>query len=214
MYRPAAFDVPDLGELHDLVDASGPADLVSLTPDGLTATVLPMLLDRTAGPFGTLNGHLARANEHWRAVSPGVESLAILGGPDAYVSPSLYAAKARTAKVVPTWNYITVHARGELVIHDDAAWVRDLVGRLTERHESGRAEPWAVEDAPEDFVAAQLRGIVGVELRIARLEGVRKLSQNRAADDVAGVITGLRDGTPAEQTVAGAMLAPSSRPAR
>ena len=147
MYRPTAFDVADLPELHDLVTSSGAAHLVSLTPDGLVGSVVPLLLDRERGPFGTLVGHLARANHHWRDVSPGVESMAIFAGPDAYISPSWYATKRETAKVVPTWNYVAVHAYGELVVHDDPVWLEDLVRRLTDHHEASRDEPWSAPTA-------------------------------------------------------------------
>ena len=141
-------------------------------------------------------------------------SLAIFAGPDAYVSPNWYATKAETGKVVPTWNYEVVHAAGELVVHDDAAWVGDLVRRLTERHEAGQERPWSVDDAPADFVAAQLRAIVGIELRITRLEGKRKLSQNRSAADVRGVIAALAEGTPTQRAVARRMaeVAPADTP--
>ena len=130
--------------------------------------------------------------------------MAIFAGPDAYISPSWYATKRETGKVVPTWNYVAVHAYGELVVHDDPVWSADLVRRLTDHHEAARDEPWSVDDAPADFVRAQLRAIVGIELPITRLEGKRKLSQNRPAADVAGVIAGLAAGSPTERAVADA----------
>ena len=202
MYRPKAFDIAGLDELHRFVEASGPAHLVSMTADGLTGSVVPLLLDRAEGPYGRLVGHLARANHHWREVTPGVESLAIFAGPDAYISPNWYATKAETGKVVPTWNYEVVHAAGELVVHDDPGWVGELVRRLTERHESGSVRPWSVDDAPADFITGQLRAIVGIELRVTRLEGKRKLSQNRSEADARGVIDALAGGSPAQQVVA------------
>ena len=202
MYRPKAFDVTELDDLHLAIEASGPAHLVSVTPTGLTASVVPMLLDRGSGEHGALVGHLARANPHWRQAGRDVETMAIFAGPDAYVSPSWYATKQETGKVVPTWNYEVVHAYGELVVHDDPSWVGALVRRLTDRHEAGRREPWSVDDAPADFVAVQLRAIVGIELRLTRIEGKRKLSQNRPEADVAGAIAGLAGGTPAERQVA------------
>ena len=202
MYRPKAFDLAGLDELHGFIEASGPAHVVSTTPAGLTASFVPLLLDADHGPYGRLVGHLARANHHWRDLAPGHESLAIFTGPDAYISPSWYATKAETGKVVPTWNYEVVHAAGDLIVHDDADWVGRLVRRLTERHEAGMASPWSVDDAPADFVTAQLRAIVGIELRINRLEGKRKLSQNRNAADAGGAIDGLAKGTPLQQQVA------------
>ena len=208
MYRPAAFDIADLPELHDLVASSGAAHLVSLTRHGLVGSVVPLLLDPDRGPFGTLVGHLARANDHWRDATPGVESMAIFAGPDAYISPSWYATKRETAKVVPTWNYVAVHAYGELVVHDDPVWLEDLVRRLTDRHEASRDEPWSVDDAPADFVRRQLRAIVGIELPITRLEGKAKLSQNRPAADVAGAVAGLAAGSADEQAVAALMSPP------
>ena len=212
MYRPPAFDVPELPELHDLIRTSGAAHLVSLTANGLVGSVLPLLLDQDRGPYGTLVGHLARGNHHWRDVTPGVESLAIFAGPDAYISPSWYATKQETGKVVPTWNYVTVHAYGELVVHDDPVWLDGLVRRLTDHHEGRRDEPWSVDDAPPGFVRAQLRAIVGIELPITRIEGKRKLSQNRPAADVAGVIAGLASGGPTERAVADLMTRVRSEP--
>ena len=212
MYRPPAFDVADLPELHDLITTSGAAQLVSLTPAGLVGSVVPLLLDADRGPHGTLVGHLARANRHWRDVTAGVESMAIFAGPDAYVSPSWYATKRATGKVVPTWHYVTVHAYGELVVHDDPAWLEALVRRLTDAQEAERAEPWSVDDAPADFVRAQLRAIVGIELPISRLEGKRKLSQNRPAADIVGVVAGLAAGAPTEQMVAELMADVRSAP--
>jgi transcriptional regulator len=209
MYRPPAFDVADPSELHDLVEASGAAHLVSLTSDGLVGTVVPLLLERQRGPFGTLVGHLARANHHWRDATPGVPSMAIFAGPDAYISPSWYATKRQTGKVVPTWNYVAVHAHGELVVHDDPVWLEDLVRRLTDHHEAARDEPWSVDDAPADFIRSQLRAIVGIELPITRLEGKAKLSQNRPAADVAGTIAGLSTGSPTDRAVAALMTPPS-----
>ena len=211
MYRPKAFDATDLAELHDLMTSIRLAHLVSSTSGGLVGSIVPLLVDRDRGHHGTLVGHLARANRHWRDLTPGAESMAIFAGPDAYVSPSWYATKQETGKVVPTWNYVAVHAYGELVVHDDAAWVEALVRRLTDAQEAEREDPWSVDDTPADFVRAQLRAIVGIELPISRIEGKRKLSQNRPAADVAGVVAGLAAGNAAERAVAGLMTpVPSS----
>ena len=185
MYVPAHFAAPD-DALAQLLAAPGAVDLVSTTADGLTATTLPMLYDPAAG---TLVGHLARTNPQWRDTVGDV--LVIVRGPDAYVSPAWYASKAEHGRVVPTWDYVLAHVHGELVVHDDVDWLAAHVRRLTESHEAARPEPWAVDDAPERFVAGQLRAIVGVEVRIRRVEAKWKLSQNRPGADIDGVVAGL-----------------------
>jgi transcriptional regulator len=185
VYVPAHFAAPD-DALTQLLAAPGAVDLVSNTAAGLTATTLPMLYDAEAG---TLTGHLARTNDHWRE-SVG-EVLVIVRGPDAYVSPSWYASKAEHGRVVPTWDYVLAQVHGDLVLHHEPDWLAPHVARLTAVHEGGRAEPWAVTDAPERFVAGQLRAIVGVEVRISRVETKWKLSQNRPPADVDGVVAGL-----------------------
>jgi transcriptional regulator len=191
VYVPAHFAAPD-DAVAQLLAAPGAVDLVSSTPAGLTATTLPMLHDPQAH---ALTGHLARTNTQWRDTVG--EVLVIVRGPDAYVSPSWYASKAEHGRVVPTWDYVLAHVHGELVLHEDADWLAAHVTRLTEAHEAGRAEPWAVTDAPARFVAGQLRAIVGVEVRITRVEAKWKLSQNRPATDVDGVVAGLTaDGAP------------------
>ena len=187
MYVPAAFAAPD-GALAQILAAPGAVDLISSTAAGLTATTLPVLHDPAAG---TLAGHLARTNTQWRDTVG--EVLVLVRGPDAYVSPSWYASKAEHGRVVPTWDYVLAHVHGELVVHSDADWLAAHVARLTEAHEGTRAQPWAVTDAPERFVAGQLRAIVGVEVRISRVEAKWKLSQNRPPADVDGVVTGLTD---------------------
>ena len=207
MYQPGhgRFADPDpaasLGELASAV----PATLVTLSGGRLTATILPLLFDPADGPLGTLRGHLARANPQWRDGPSGVEALAIFDGPDAYVSPRLYAATRRSGRHVPTWNYTTVQASGALVVRDDPAWLKEIVRRLTDRHEARWPDGWSVDDAPPDYIESELRAIVGIELRISRLEGKRKLSQNRAPADVDGVIAGLDAGAPREQAVASEM---------
>ena len=195
MYVPEHFLMDDAA-VRDLFVHHGAGDLVTSTSQGLVATMLPFVYDPDAGPHGALLGHVARNNEHWR-LPPVGDALVILRGPDAYVSPGWYASKAEHGRVVPTWNYVTAHVHGELVVHDDVEWVGKLVRRLTEKHESGRPSPWSVSDAPPAFVAGQLRAIVGVELRIGRIEAKAKLSQNRPAADIEGVVQGLRaDGEP------------------
>lgn len=189
MYIPAHFAaVPET--VQHLLTRPGAANLVTMTPEGLVATLLPFVYDPDAGEFGALQGHLARNNTQWSAPAVG-EALAIIQGADAYISPSWYASKAEHGRVVPTWNYTTAHVYGRLVIHDDPAWLDRQVRRLTGVHESGFDHPWDVDDAPERFIAGQLRAIVGVELVITRIEAKAKLSQNRPEADVDGVVAGL-----------------------
>ena len=193
MYTPPAFREDDTHVLHELMRAARLCNFVTATAQGLMATPLPLFLDESEGECGTLYGHLARPNPQWQAPVLG-EAMAIFMGPDAYVTPSWYAAKREHGKVVPTWNYAAVQASGPAEFFDDPARLRDVVTRLTELHERPRAEAWAVSDAPEAFVAAQLRGIVGLRMPITRLSGKRKMSQNRSAEDRAGVAAGLRQG--------------------
>ncbi|MDR3536116.1 MAG: FMN-binding negative transcriptional regulator [Acetobacteraceae bacterium] len=197
MYVPEHFREDSVEALHAAIRASGLATLVSLTADGLLASHVPLLLDPEPAPYGTLIGHVARANPHGRASDPAVQTLAIFQGPDGYITPSYYATKRETGKVVPTWNYSAIHAYGTLEVFDDPARLLAVVTRLTERHEGARAAPWAVSDAPADFVAGMLRAIVGIALPIVRLEGKVKMSQNRPPADREGVIAGLmEDGNP------------------
>ena len=192
MYLPTLFQEARVPVLHALIRRHGLAVLVTMGPDGLTADHIPMELDPEPPPLGTLRGHVARANPVWRTASRDVEALAIFQGPDHYVSPAWYPTKRETGKVVPTWNYAVVHAHGPLRIVEEAAWLRRLVEQLTNRFEAGRAQPWHVTDAPEDFVATQLKAIVGIELPLTRLRGKWKVSQNRMAADRSGVVEGLR----------------------
>jgi transcriptional regulator len=191
LYVPPLFKEDRIDVLHASILGSGLATLVTLTTDGLIASHVPMLLDSDPAPYGTLLGHVARPNPQARGAVPGVQALAIFQGPDAYITPSWYATKRENGKVVPTWNYVTIHAYGPVEFFDDTERLRAIVTRLTERQEAARAEPWAVSDAPADFIDGMLRGIVGFALPIARLEGKWKMSQNRPAQDRAGVITGL-----------------------
>src|SRR3954451_16345118 len=178
-------------EVEALLVQHGAGELVTYSSDaGLVATLLPFAYEPAADGWGTLHGHVARNNDHWQHDAVG-DSLVVLRGADAYVSPSWYATKREHGRVVPTWNYVTAHVYGTLVVHDDPVWVETLVRRLTERHEAGRPEQWSVDDAPERFVAGQLRAIVGVEVVISRIEAKLKLSQNRSDADVEGVVLGL-----------------------
>ncbi|MGH7118489.1 MAG: FMN-binding negative transcriptional regulator [Acetobacteraceae bacterium] len=192
MYVPPVFREDRLDTLWAAMRATGLAILVSEAPDGIIASHVPMLLDAAVGTHGRLLGHVARANTQWRTKASEVEGLAIFPGPDAYISPNWYVTKRETGKVVPTWDYIAVHAYGRLVFFDDREELLELVSRLTKIHEGTFPTPWAVSDAPEDFIAAQLKGIVGFRLAITRLEGKWKMSQNRPEADRLGVVEGLR----------------------
>ena len=191
MYLPKHFEETRVDVLHGLIHAHPLAALVTLSPGGLDANHIPFEIDPEPAPFGTLRGHVARANPVWRDFSRDIEALTVFQGPQAYISPAWYQTKKETGKVVPTFNYIVVHAYGSLRIIEDEAWLRGLVERLTTRHESGRAEPWKVSDAPEDFIKTQLRAIVGIEMPVTRLVGKWKVSQNRPAVDREGVVHGL-----------------------
>ena len=191
MYRPPAFAEDDPANLSALLAEARLALLVSVIDGRPTADPVPMLYDPSRGPFGTLTCHLARANPQAGAEADGREVLLVFSGPDAYVSPGFYPSKRETGRVVPTWNYVTVQAHGRVRRFDDPERLLALVGTLTDHHEAGRAEPWSVADAPEEFIRAQLKGIVGLDIEIERLEGKRKLSQNRSAVDRAGVVEGL-----------------------
>ncbi|MDA8393445.1 MAG: FMN-binding negative transcriptional regulator [Actinomycetota bacterium] len=176
----------------ELLGTSGGGDLVTATPSGLLATFLPLLYEGNEGGNPSLLGHLARSNGQWKEQVVG-DALVIVRGPDGYVSPSWYESKKRHGRVVPTWNYVTAHFYGRLVVHDDVDWVGSLVRRLTDRHEATNPSRWSVDDAPADFVAGQLRSIVGVELVIGRVEAKAKLSQNRPERDVEGVVAALAE---------------------
>lgn len=202
MYTPPAFHDEDRASLLATIRAARLASFITATAEGPLATPLPLFLDESEGTHGVLYGHLARANPQWRAPVVG-NGLAIFAGPDAYVTPSWYAVKQETGKVVPTWNYVTVHASGPVEFFDDPARLLAIVTRLTNLHEADRAVPWAVSDAPAEFVQAQLRGIVGLRMPIATLQGKRKLSQNRSPADRAGVAAGLAESErPADRDVA------------
>lgn len=191
MYLPSAFRQDDLAELHAQMQASPFALLTSAGAAGVQASHLPLLLAPDEGEFGTLYGHFARANPHWRDLQGGAEALAVFSGPDAYISPGWYPAKAEHGKVVPTWNYIAVHARGPVELIEEPERLLQIVSRLSDQHESGRERPWAVSDAPREYIDSMLRAIVGFALPIRRLEGKWKLGQNRSAADQAGVRDGL-----------------------
>lgn len=177
--------------MHELIRRHSLATLVTLGRDGLSANHIPMLIDPEPAPFGTLRGHVARSNAVWRDPNADVDTLAIFSGPESYISPSWYETKRETGKVVPTWNYVAVHAYGRLQIVEDVEWLRDLVSALTNVNEASFDHPWSITDAPADFIEAQLQGIVGIQMTIARLEGKWKVSQNRPVPDRRGVLEAL-----------------------
>jgi transcriptional regulator len=200
VYVPDHFAAPGDAAVAELLAQHGAADLITATDSGLLATLLPFSYDPDRGERGALLGHVARNNDQWRLPAIG-EALVIVRGPDAYVSPTWYASTAEHGRVVPTWNYITAHLYGNLIVHDDVAWLSALVRRLTEKHESGKTPRWSVDDAPGSYISGQLRAIVGMEIAITRVEAKWKLSQNRSAADAEGVVTALQAGTPADQAV-------------
>ena len=194
MYQPPHFRETRLEIQHALIQTHSLGLLITAGPEGLQANFIPFLIDAQKSEHGTLRAHLARANPQLRELAAVAECLVVFQGPQHYISPSLYPTKRETGKVVPTWNYITVHAWGRPQVIDDAAWLRNQIEYLTRHNEESRAAPWKVSDAPEPFVAAQVKGIVGLEIPIARIEGKWKVSQNRPAVDQAGVVAGLRGG--------------------
>jgi transcriptional regulator len=191
MYIPKAFEENSLPILHDLIEAQPFASLITMGSSGLFASHIPMVLDRKAGTNGLLKCHLSRANNQWREFSPTVEALAIFSGPHHYITPTWYPEKQDTGKVVPTWNYAVVHAYGHLKVIEDPAWLLTNVQALTGIHEAASSAPWHVTDAPADYIASQIKGIVGIEFSIERLEGKWKVSQNRSQRDRIGVSEGL-----------------------
>ncbi|SMH35804.1 FMN-binding negative transcriptional regulator [Mesorhizobium australicum] len=205
MYVPPAFREDDPAELARIIRATRLSTLVTATSEGLVATPLPLFLEEGGDGQFVLHGHLAKANPQWKLPALG-EAMVIFSGPDAYVTPSWYETKREHGKVVPTWNYVAVHAYGPAEFYEDDARLLDVVRRLTDLHEGGRAAPWAVADAPEPFVRAQLKGIVGLRLPITRLEGKRKMSQNRSAADREGVAAGLLASDRASDREAGALV--------
>ncbi|WFU40289.1 FMN-binding negative transcriptional regulator [Bradyrhizobium sp. CB82] len=190
MYIPPAFKDDNIDSIRATIRGARLANLVTATAEGPVATPLPLFLDESEGELGVLYGHLAKANPQWRVPRVG-DALVIFMGPEAYVTPSWYATKQETGKVVPTWNYVAVHAYGPVEFFQEPERLLDIVTRLTNKHEGSRAKPWAVSDAPADFITAQLRGIIGVRIPVSRFEGKRKLSQNRPEADRVGVAAGL-----------------------
>jgi transcriptional regulator len=191
MYVPEPFKEERIEVLHDAIRSAGLATLVSTTPDGLIASHIPLLLDPDPAPYGMLLGHLARPNPQARGTID--EALAIFLGPDSYVTPSWYATKRETGKVVPTWNYVAIHAYGPVEFIDNPDHARNHITELFRRFEQDRPVPWAPSDAPEEFIKTLLRGIIGFRLAIHRLEGKWKMGQNRPLEDRLGVADGLEE---------------------
>ena len=193
MYLPAHFKEERTDVLRGLIAEHPLGTLVTLEAGGLNGNHMPFLYDPDPAPLGTLRAHVARANPVWRESKGEVEALVVFQGPQLYVTPSFYPRKQETGKVVPTWNYLVVHAYGPFRAVDDAEWLRRFVTRLTDRFEAGRTDPWKVTDAPDDYVNASLKAIVGIEIPVTRLLGKWKVSQNQPAADRAGVVKGLRE---------------------
>lgn len=191
MYEPSHFKVEDRAQLHAVIRQRPLATLVTAGEGGLMANPVPFVLHAHEGEQGLLRAHLARPNAQWKAIAAGAETLVIFTGVERYVTPAWYATKRESGKVVPTWNYVTVQVRGPARAIEDQTWLRAQLESLTRQQEAPRAEPWAVADAPEPFIAAQARGIVGIEIAIASIVGKFKLSQNRREDDKLGVLNGL-----------------------
>jgi transcriptional regulator len=192
MYIPPAFKDTELTSIHETIRNARLGNLVTCTASGLICTPLPMFLAEREGEQGVIYGHVAKANPQWKE-TPLHEALAIFNGPDAYVTPSWYATKREHGKVVPTWNYVAVHVYGTIEFFDDADRLYEVVTRLTNIYERPRSEPWAVTDAPADFIKAHLRGIVGLRMPVSRIDAKRKMSQNRSEADRAGVAAGLAE---------------------
>nr|WP_042190155.1 FMN-binding negative transcriptional regulator [Kibdelosporangium sp. MJ126-NF4]CEL19130.1 Transcriptional regulator [Kibdelosporangium sp. MJ126-NF4]CTQ95068.1 Transcriptional regulator [Kibdelosporangium sp. MJ126-NF4] len=204
MFIPKPF-APDDASVHELLTNLGAADLVTMTAQGLLATPLPLVHAPEIGERGTLIGHMARANKQWQEPVIG-EALVIVRGPDAYVTPTWYATKLEHHRVVPTWNYVTAHVHGRMIVRDDPEWTERQIRRLTDRHEASYAEPWSVDQAPAKFIERQLRGIVGIELAITRIEASFKLSQNQPSENVEGVVAGLTARGQADDTAMAAAV--------
>jgi transcriptional regulator len=198
MYQPQHFREDDPAVQHALVRAHPLGLLVTLGDRGLEANLIPFVIDPSAGERGMLLGHLARPNPQWRVFDPSVDVLVVFQGPEGYITPSWYAAKAESGKVVPTWNYAVVQVHGRMRVTEDPVWLRSQIESLTRLQEGTRAQPWQVSDAPAEYVEAQIRGIVGLEIEISRIEGKWKVSQNRPAADRPGIVAGLRIGGQAD----------------
>ena len=191
MYEPPLHREDDLEKLHALIRTHPLGLLVSHGPQGLLANAVPFLLAGDEARLGVLRAHVARANPQWRDLALSGEALVVFQGAEHYVSPSWYATKLETHKVVPTWNYVMVQARGAVRVIEDEAWLHRQIAALTAGQEAARKALWSVDDAPAEFLAQQRKAIVGIEIEIGDLRGKWKTSQNRNAADRAGVVEGL-----------------------
>ena len=205
MYIPRAHNEERVTVLQKLIEDQPFASLITVGSSGLFASHIPMVLEQN-GPMGQLRGHISRANTQWRDYNPSIEALAIFSGPQHYITPNWYLEKQDTGKVVPTWNYVVVHAYGYLNIIEDAEWLRTHLASLTSIQEAESPVPWKIGDAPEDYIAALLKGIVGLEMTIERLEGKWKVSQNRSDEDRNGVAKGLAELNTAESLAMKALV--------
>lgn len=192
MYVPAHFEESKIETLHDLMVAHPLATLVTMTSNGINANHIPLHLVKDKGQYGTLQGHVARANSVWSDIDNNVESLIIFQGPNSYITPSWYPTKQENEKVIPTWNYVTVHAYGKLRVIDDPVWIKSQLELLTAQQEASFDKPWAVSDAPVEFTNKMISAIVGIEILITKLTGKWKVSQNQPALNQAGVVEGLK----------------------
>jgi transcriptional regulator len=204
MYAPPHFAESDPNVLRDAARSIRAGELITVGSDGLEASFIPLLISDDAG---TVTGHLAKGNGQWKRADVSVPALVTWVGPDAYISPSYYPSKQEHGKVVPTWNFITVQAKGILTLHEDDAWKRTHVASLTDAREAAMPEPWSVDDAPSEFIDGLIKAIVGIEIRVTSIEGKWKLSQNRPAADIAGAIAGLQSQGPVADLVAQEMEA-------
>lgn len=206
IYNPPAFRETDLPSMHAQISASGLATLITVGEQGPIVSHLPMLLDPATGAFGTLTGHVARANPQWKDSDFSKPAIAMFMGPDAYISPGWYPSKAEHGKVVPTWNYSAIYARGTIETFDNAAELRTHVTALSEHFERAMPKPWQVSDAPEDYLQRQFKGIVGLRLTIGAIEGKAKLSQNRAKADHDSVAAALSASERPDDRIVGRMM--------
>jgi transcriptional regulator len=193
MYIPRANQEDRTPVIHKLMEEQPFASLITMGTSGLFATHIPMVLEQNGTPLGRLRGHISRANQQWHEFTPSIEALAIFSGPQHYITPSWYPEKQKTAKAVPTWNYVVVHAYGHLRVIEDSQWLMAHLESLVTIHEAGSPAPWKIGDAPADYIASQIKGIVGLEMVITRLEGKWKVSQNRSEQDRVGVAEGLAE---------------------
>ena len=211
MYQPPHFREDRIEVQHDLIRSHPLGLLIAAGPGGLQANPIPFLVYPEPSPHGTLRAHMARGNPQWRELNAVKECLVVFQGPQQYITPSWYPTKKEHGKVVPTWNYVTVHAWGAPQVIDDAAWLRRQVEDLTNQNEGKLPEPWKVDDAPEQYLASQIKGIIGIEIPISKIEGKWKVSQNRPAIDREGVVAGLRNAGGRQAEVMAELVAERSK---